>query len=50
MNITSLNMSSGDPAIDRALETLVASGIGFEVVERCPVECAFCDESLSHAA
>ena len=44
---------SGDRQIDRALERLAASGLTFEVVERCPTDCVFCgvfcDESVDAA-
>ena len=39
-----------DSTIDRALGVLIESGINFEVVDRCPSECTFCDEALPHAA
>ncbi|NND04709.1 MAG: hypothetical protein HKN91_18205 [Acidimicrobiia bacterium] len=50
MNITPIDTAKNETAINRALDVLVDAGISFEVVDRCPVECAFCDEALSHAA
>ena len=41
---------TGNAAIDQALNLLTKAGIGFEVVERCPIECSFCDEALPQAA
>jgi len=35
--------------MDRALN-LLADAFAFEVVERCPVSCQFCDQSLTNAA
>lgn len=37
-------------AIERALAVLTEAGISYEVVDRCPTHCAFCDETLPHAA
>ena len=52
MNITPIGAISptGNAAIDQALNLLTEAGISFEVVDRCPTECPFCDEALPHAA
>lgn len=38
-----------DTDMDRAL-SLIADAFEFEVVERCPAPCQFCDEPLTNAA
>lgn len=53
MNITAINSitaAKAETAIDRAMNVLMEAGISFEVVDRCPSECAFCDEAIPHAA
>ena len=54
MNITAIDTAktaaASDAAIDRALSVLTDAGISFEIVDRCPSECAFCDEAIPHAA
>jgi len=41
---------TGHGAIDRALAVVADAGFEFELVERCPGACVFCDSSLTAAA
>ena len=36
--------------IDRALALLADRGFEFELVDRCPLACQFCDSTLTRAA
>lgn len=49
-NVLTAITAHADASIDRALNLLSAGGFDFEIVDRCPAACEFCDDELSQAA
>lgn len=49
-NVLTALPTHSDTTMDRALNLLAAGGLDFEVVDRCPGACEFCDDELTQAA